>query len=100
MMAERVRQVVKQGTWLYDGTVPCEVEVIKSNYFERPEPDEDKVPGYPPRDADGNFYFVRLTLKGIARGVFKCFGSSDEAVQGVMKKLVGPIHWLPDEDSR
>jgi hypothetical protein len=58
-MVERVRQIVKRGTWLYDGTVPCEVRVIKTNYFEHPGPDdEEKDESYPPRDADGNFYFV------------------------------------------
>jgi hypothetical protein len=96
-MKERVRRVVKQGTWLYDGTLPCLVQVIKTNYIEHPSPDdEDQDAGYPPLDPDGNFYYVEYVMEGRVRSVSNCFGSSDEAVQATIKTLKGPIQWLPE----
>ncbi|HXP69738.1 MAG TPA: hypothetical protein VOA88_10685 [Candidatus Dormibacteraeota bacterium] len=95
-MAERVRQIVKLGEWLYDATVPCEVRIIKTNFFEHPISDasDEKLEGYPPRDAAGNFYFVEYTMSGYVRGVSNCFGSVDEAVQEAATKLQGLIRWM------
>lgn len=94
-MAERVRQIVKLGEWLYDATVPCEVRIIKTNFFEHPSDALDEgLEGYPPRDAAGNFYFVEYMIEGHVRGVSNCFGSADEAIQEAAGKLQGPIRWI------
>jgi hypothetical protein len=69
------------------------VQVIKTNYFERPSPDdEEQVAGYPPRDLDGNFYYIEYIMEGSVRSISNCFGSSDEAVQTTMNTLKWPIH--------
>jgi hypothetical protein len=48
-MSERVFQIVRRGSWLYDHTVPAEVQIVRRNYFDGPKiVDEEPTPGYPP----------------------------------------------------
>ena len=92
-MAERVKQVVKVGSWLYDGTVESHVQIVKQNYFELPEPeDEESTPGYPPRDKDGNYYYEYFT-PGAGKGLSNLFGSAEDAIQNAIETLRSPIEW-------
>ena len=37
------REVMQSGTWLYDGSVPCRVHIIRQNYWPYLEPGEEVV---------------------------------------------------------
>ena len=100
-MGQRIREIVKRGKWLYDDSIPCEVWIVKKNYFEGPPvPEEDRVPDYPPTDADGNFYLVEYIMNGSRRSVSNCFGSKDEAVLEANVKLKGRIRWDDSEPKK
>jgi hypothetical protein len=92
-MQERVRRIEKAGTWRYDGQVKGYVRVVCTNYFEHEyPPDEYDDPDYPPRDDDGNFYFVEYWVEGGGASVSRCFGSAEEAVRRATE-VVSPIVW-------
>jgi hypothetical protein len=53
-MTDRVRKIVKRGTWIYDGTVPCEVWILKQNFIEGPPIDDEELQlGYLPYNEHG-----------------------------------------------
>ena len=63
-MTNRVKETVKRGTWIYDGTAPCEVWIIKQNFIEGPRIDAEELhPGYPPYDEHGEFYYAAYAVK-------------------------------------
>lgn len=94
-MAGRIRQIVKRGTWLYDGTLQSKVLIIRCNYFEGPKIiDEEPTPGYPPTDSEGCFYFPEYDIPGGNRGSgSRVFGSLAEAVRKAETTIKGPIIW-------
>ena len=78
-MSDIVKEVVRRGAWLYDGSVPGEIQVIKTDFCEEPDYGEEN-PGYPPRDADGNFYYVQYTLVGrSSSSISKSFASVERS---------------------
>jgi hypothetical protein len=90
--------VLRRGSWLYDGTIPAEVMIVKYRDGDLPpEPEEDQVPGYPPRDADGYFYGVNYFVHGrggTAKGVAgRLFASPEEAARHAEATLKTPITW-------
>lgn len=95
MKVEESRQIVKRGEWLYDGTVPCEVRIIKANFLEHHFKSDGNPPdpNYPPRDKRGNFYLVEYEIKrGGDSSVSNYFASLEEAVNEATTKLNGAIH--------
>jgi len=94
---QRIREVVKRGTWLYGGAVPCEVHIFETNYSDAPPiiDDPDINPDYPPRDNAGNFYFAVYFVRGQRRGVSNCFGSVEDAQAAVAAVVGGTLKWLP-----
>jgi hypothetical protein len=91
----RVRETLKQGSWLYDGSVRARVAIVKRNYFEGPVvTDELETPGYPPTDADGCFYSIEYGIPGAGAGASgSVFGSLEEAVRHAEATLKSPIEW-------
>jgi hypothetical protein len=95
-MSEQVKKIVKRGHWIYGGTVPSEVWIVKQNYFEGPTPtDEEPTPGYPPRDENGMFYYAGYVQKGAIKGISNVCGSVDEAVRLAEQTIQGQINWEP-----
>ena len=93
-MTDRIFQIVRRGSWLYDGTVPAEVQIVRRNYFDGPTIiDEEPLPGYPPRDAEGCFYAIDYYLENGQKGVGEVFGSLEAAVTGAERTLRRPITW-------
>jgi hypothetical protein len=94
-MTKKIRQLLKHGTWLYGGTVKADVWIVRQNYFEGPIiTDEEPDPTYPPRDADGCFYFPewRIPRAGAGSGG-EVFGSIEAAVKQAERIIEGGIVW-------
>jgi hypothetical protein len=93
MMTERVKDIVRKGRWLYDGTVPSEVWIIRQNYFEGPTiTEEESDTNYPRRDGDGMFYYAAFAQQSTVKSVSNLFGSAEEAVQEA-DHIVHGITW-------
>jgi len=89
---------MRRGSWLYDGTIPAEVMIVKYRDGDLPSgPEEDAMPSYPPRGADGYFYGVEYFVHGRAgrqKGVSGwLFGSPHEATKHAEATLKFPITW-------
>jgi hypothetical protein len=56
MISRPSDRVVRRGSFLYDGSVRCGVEIIQTDF--RPGVDDDEAPG---DDAYGEFYEVRYS---------------------------------------
>ena len=94
-MTQKIRQILRRGTWLYDGIVRGEVWIVRQNYFEGPKTtDEEPTPGYPPTDAEGCFYFpeYRIPRAGAGSGG-QVFGSIEDAIRYAETILKSPIAW-------
>ena len=96
-MSERVFQIVRRGSWLYDHTVPAEVQIVRRNYFDGPKiVDEEPTPGYPPTDAEGCFYAIDYYLSNGQKGVCgEVFASLEDAAKRAEETLQSPIPWPP-----
>ena len=94
-MTKKIRQVLRHGSWLYDGTAKSDVWIIRQNYFECPKiTDEEMDPAYPPTDADGCFYFPEYRIPGAGSGSGgEVFGAIDEALGRAEKILGSSITW-------
>lgn len=93
-MAQNVKEIVRRGRWMYDGTVPTEVCIVRQNYFEGPPiVDEEPTPGYPPRDENGMFYYVAYKQRGSVRSVSNLCGSAEEAAALAERTVQDPIVW-------
>jgi hypothetical protein len=93
-MSEQVKKITKRGRWIYGGTAPSEVWIVMQNYFEGPTiPDEELIPGYPPCDENGMFYYAAYAQQGKIRSVSKCCGSQHEAVRLAESTIQGQITW-------
>jgi hypothetical protein len=92
---KRIRQILKHGTWLYDGTVKADVWIVRQNYFEGPViTDEEPTPGYPPTDAEGCFYFPEYRVPGAGAGSGgSVFSSPEEAIRRAEDVLKSQIVW-------
>ena len=94
-MTSRIFQIVRRGAWMYDGTVPAEVQIVRRNYFDGPAiVGEEPASGYPPRDAEGCFYAIDYYLENGQKGVCgEVFGSLEAAVAEAERTLRPPITW-------
>jgi hypothetical protein len=92
MENERTQRVVKQGTWLYDGTVPMPVWIIVQNWDFFYEEGFDEDP--PDLNADGEVYYpvFRTGYYGYEPGSHSCM-SLDDAVEVAEKIIQGGIAW-------
>ena len=92
-------EIVRHGTWLYDGVVPADVNIVKLTDADIPPGPEDEgsVPGYPPRDGQGYFYGVDYFVHGRAgtsKGVSaRLFGSVKDASRHATDTLKVAINW-------
>ena len=59
MTSRPTDRVVKRGSFLYDGSARCDVEIIQTDF--RPGCDDDEAPV---ADAYGEFYEVRYSRPG------------------------------------
>jgi hypothetical protein len=44
-MAEQIEEVVKRGRWFYDETIPAEVRIVRRNFVDPPDSDEELPEG-------------------------------------------------------
>jgi hypothetical protein len=97
LLPMRLRQIMRRGTWLYGGSVEAAVAIVRQNYFEGPQPeDEPPTPGYPPVDEDGCFYGVEYAIPGAGAGSgSQVFVSLEEAVRHAETTIESPIAWEP-----
>jgi hypothetical protein len=95
MTKKKIRQVLRHGSWLYDGTIKSDIWIIRQNYFEGPEiTDEETDPSYPPTDSEGCFYFPEYRIPGAGGGSGgRVFGSADDAIDHAEKRLGIGIVW-------
>ena len=89
MISRPTDRVVKKGSFLYDGSVRCGVEIVQTDF--RPGVDDDEAPE---EDAYGEFYEVRYSSPGSAKQSAGggWHDSLAEAVRSVESK-VRDIHW-------
>ena len=94
-MTDKIRRVLRHGSWLYGGTIKSDVWIVRQNYFEGPKiTDEEIDPSYPPTDAEGCFYFPEYRIPGAgAGGGGGVLGTVDEAVQKAEEILGATIAW-------
>jgi hypothetical protein len=94
-MTERVKEIVRRGSWLYDGSVSAGVSIVRRNYFDGPKiVDEEPMPGYPPTDAEGCFYSVEYDVPRAGRGSGgEVYGCIEDAVRAAEAILKGPVIW-------
>ena len=92
-MQHRLKRILKAGTWLYDGQAKGHIRIVVTNYFERDLPDDEIEPDYPPRDSNGDFYYIEYWVEGGGASVSNCFGSADEAARHAAAVLRSPITW-------
>jgi len=94
-MADKLRQVLRHGSWLYGGTTKSDVWIVRQNYFEGPIiTDEEIDPTYPPTDAEGCFYFPEYRIPGAGAGSGgSVFGTIDEAICQAEKIPGSGIIW-------
>jgi hypothetical protein len=87
-------QVVKTGTWLYAGEVPCTVSILKhgwaygtGDYEDEPEDRDDR---------EGEFSYVEYHAPnhtGESRSRIGAFDLLDEAVQAAVLAGNGTVKW-------
>ena len=92
-MSGHVKEITKRGRWMYGGTAPSEVWIIKQSYIEGPPIDEEPTPAYPPYDLNGMFYHAAYVRQDAIRGVSNLCGSSDETVLLAERTILGTIVW-------
>jgi hypothetical protein len=94
-MTNKIRQVLRHGSWLYDGTTKSDVWIVRQNYFEGHKiTDEETDPAYPPTDAEGCFYFPEYRIPGAGAGSGgEVFGTANEALGQAEKILGSSIIW-------
>jgi hypothetical protein len=94
MNEEKIRQVLRHGTWLYGGVTKSDVWIVRQNYFEGPKfTDEEPTPGYPPTDSEGCFYLPQYRIPGAgAGGGGEVFSSIEDAIRRA-EAIVGAIAW-------
>jgi hypothetical protein len=80
MTSRPTDRVVKRGSFLYDGQVRCNVEIVKTDF--RPGFEDDEAPE---DDAYGEFYEVRFFSPGAQRPTAGggYYDSLAEAIRGV-----------------
>jgi hypothetical protein len=81
---KQVRHVVQRGRWLYDGQAQALVEIF-TEPMEPPESPED-----PPRDAEGNTFYVEYSVLNGGKSQSWYYASVDEAVAEA-ERAVGTI---------
>jgi hypothetical protein len=59
--------------------------------------DEDRTPGYPPRDENGMFYYAGYVQESAIKGVSNVCGSSEEAVRLAEQTIQSQITWESDQ---
>jgi hypothetical protein len=105
-MAERIEEVVKHGRWFFDETVPAEVRIIRRNFAEPLDPDEELPDGYigdapPPYGPDGFYYTAVYEMTG--RGGMTTYSGTglysdiDAVIRDVERTLNGKVIWNEPE---
>jgi hypothetical protein len=94
-MTNKIRQVLRHGSWLYDGTTKSDIWIVRQNYFEGPKITDEEIDlSYPPTDAEGCFYFPEYRIPGAGAGSGGgVFGTIDEAICQAEKILGSGITW-------
>jgi hypothetical protein len=94
---QKIRLVVRRGIWLYDGIVPCEVLIVRRNYFDGPPLPPEEAQLCPPvqTDDEGFHYYAEVFMQGEYRGFASKFhATADEAVAEASKLLQPPVTWI------
>jgi hypothetical protein len=84
-------QIVKSGTWLYDGSIPHEVWIVKQNF------DYHYDPGYEDTaeklNSEGFVYQLVIAKDGSIQSVLPASESLDEAVCEAETIITQGVHW-------
>jgi len=86
----RIAQIVKSGTWLYDQTVPHEIWIVRQNfdyYYE-----EGFENGPEDLNEDGFVFHVVHAFAGQVRSVMRAHKTLEDATQEA-EKVTSGIHW-------
>ena len=83
--------LVKTGIWFYDGDHLSSIEIFKDNIWT--PPDEPPEPS-PPRDADGYYYFAKISVTGGSEARSICYGSAESVMKAEAKRVLSPITWF------
>jgi hypothetical protein len=101
-MTERIEEVVKRGRWLFDETVPAEVRIIRRNFADPPDPDEELPDGWtgdvpPAYGPDGFYYNAVYEMTGrdgmASRSGTDLYSGIDAVIREVETTLNGKVVW-------
>jgi hypothetical protein len=101
-MAEQIEEVVKRGRWFFDGTIPAEVRIIRWNFVEPLDPDEELPDGWtgdvpPPYGPDGFYYGAVYEMTGrdgmTTRSGTDLYSGVDAVIRNVEETLNGKVTW-------
>ncbi|HWF64569.1 MAG TPA: hypothetical protein VN685_08165 [Rhizomicrobium sp.] len=86
--------LVATGTWFSDGDRQRRVQIFKdSSWAPLPTPPDERPEAPPPRDAQGFYYFARITVTGNGSTRTILYGSTDGAMTAAAKMVASPIRW-------
>jgi hypothetical protein len=96
-MSPSEKEVIRSGTWLYDGCVEARVRILKikgSGYEE-----DEEGPQSPPEDANGFYYVAEFRLPpfdSLGNGSTSWgHATADEAIKYAEEILPSRIRWEP-----
>jgi hypothetical protein len=87
MSSRSTDRVVKRGSFLYDGSAPCHIEIIQTDF--RPGCDDDEEPI---DDAYGEFYEIRYHWPGqpscAGSGYCDSLAEAMASVETIVKQVI------------
>jgi hypothetical protein len=86
-----IAQIVKSGTWLYNGSIPHEVWIVRQNLDYHVDPGyEDAAENL---DEDGEFFQVLIASNGAVSSVLRAYPSIAGAIGGAHQAICQGINW-------
>jgi hypothetical protein len=90
--------VVKRGTWLYDGLIPCGVSIVRGNVIYGSGDLEDPPEEYQDREVEC-FCVLYEGPHGAAQAKGGVYMSLDEAIVHVEHTVGASLRWKQDAES-
>ncbi len=91
-MSERIRQIVKHGTWLYGDSLSYDVWILKQNYVDDPGANE-KERALTLFNEGGYLFYAAYGRNQRWTGISKHFGTKAEAIAEAERTIQGGINW-------